>query len=43
MNNAKPLDLATYQREALKTDRIKAEGNASMIVALSGSSAKSGR
>lgn len=36
MSTAKPLDLATYQREALKTDRIKAEGEESMIVALLG-------
>jgi len=36
MSNAKPLDLSTYQREALKTDRIKADGDESMIVALLG-------
>jgi NTP pyrophosphatase (non-canonical NTP hydrolase) len=36
MNEAKPLDLSTYQREALKTDRIKAEGDDSVIVALLG-------
>lgn len=36
MKKAKPLDLSTYQREALKSDRIKAEGDESMIVALLG-------
>jgi NTP pyrophosphatase (non-canonical NTP hydrolase) len=36
MSEAKPLDLSTYQREALKTDRIKAEGNDALIVALLG-------
>jgi NTP pyrophosphatase (non-canonical NTP hydrolase) len=36
MNEPRPLDLSTYQREALKTDRIKAEGDDAMIVAALG-------